>query len=73
MARIRTLVVLGSGPGIGVSIASLWAQHGFENIALLARDAGRFQIDARSVSEAAAAVEKTVNVKMWTVDLNNST
>jgi NAD(P)-dependent dehydrogenase (short-subunit alcohol dehydrogenase family) len=72
MAGSRTLVILGSGPGIGVSIASLWAKHGFEKVALLARDSARLQTDSKSVSEAAGAAKKAVEVKTWSVDLTDS-
>lgn len=72
MAGGRTLVVLGSGPGIGVSIASPWVKHGFEKVALLARDSVRLENDSKSVSEAAGAAGKAVEVKTWSVDVNNS-
>ncbi|KAE9380072.1 putative NADP(+)-dependent dehydrogenase [Stipitochalara longipes BDJ] len=72
MASGRTLVVLGSGPGIGVSVASLWAKNGFEKVALLARDSARLKIDSRTVSEAAGAVGKFVEVQTWSVDLTNT-
>jgi hypothetical protein len=62
MAGTRTLVVLGSRPGIGVSIASLWAKHGFEKVALLARDPARLQNDSKSLSEAVAAAKRAMEV-----------
>lgn len=45
------LVVVGSGPGIGVHVAAAFASHGFEKIILLSRNAARLIQDAESVKE----------------------
>ena len=48
----NTLVVIGSGPGIGLSTASLFASHGF-SIALISRNAERLQSDVTAVQKSA--------------------
>ncbi|GME24785.1 putative short-chain alcohol protein [Neofusicoccum parvum] len=45
------IVVVGSGPGIGVHVASIFASRGFKKIILLSRDAARLSQDAASVKE----------------------
>jgi len=49
----KTLVLLGSGPGIGVATSSHFASHGFNTIILLSRTASRLRDDAKSVRAAA--------------------
>ncbi|KAI9664054.1 MAG: hypothetical protein M1821_007545 [Bathelium mastoideum] len=46
----NVLVVIGSGPGIGVSTASLFASHGF-SIALVSRNAERLSSDVTAVEK----------------------
>ncbi|KAL1625121.1 hypothetical protein SLS56_007466 [Neofusicoccum ribis] len=45
------IVVVGSGPGIGVHVATIFASRGFKKIILLSRDAARLSQDAASVKE----------------------
>lgn len=52
MGSNKNIIVLGSGPGIGVATASHFAAQGF-NIALVSRNAQRLQDDAAKVSKAA--------------------
>ncbi|KAK7917129.1 NADP(+)-dependent dehydrogenase [Apiospora marii] len=67
----RLLVLIGSGPGIGVATASLFASKGF-SVALLSRNAERLQEDAAKVrSSAAAAGEDKVKVETFPVDAAN--
>jgi NAD(P)-dependent dehydrogenase (short-subunit alcohol dehydrogenase family) len=40
------LVIFGSGPGIGVHVASRFARGGFEKVVLVSRDAARLRNDA---------------------------
>lgn len=55
-----SLVIVGSGPGIGVTTAALFAKNGFTKIALLARNGSRLPSDAATVSKAApSATVKT--------------
>jgi NAD(P)-dependent dehydrogenase (short-subunit alcohol dehydrogenase family) len=69
----RLIVVLGSGPGIGVGVASYFAAKGFNRVALLSRNAERLSVDAESVHSAvkdAGASETTV--KTYPVDVADS-
>jgi len=69
----RLIVVLGSGPGIGIGVASLFASRGFSRVALLSRNAERLQTDAKSVLGAVNGSEShSVNVKTYSVDLADS-
>jgi short-subunit dehydrogenase len=45
----KTAVVFGSGPGIGISVASSFAVHGFNHIVLLSRNAERLQSDKNTI------------------------
>jgi NAD(P)-dependent dehydrogenase (short-subunit alcohol dehydrogenase family) len=67
----RTLLVLGSGPGIGVGVASVFGIRGFTHIALVARDAERLKQDQQSVLDAVKESGNTVDVKTWACDLTN--
>lgn len=69
----RTLVVLGSGPGIGVAIASAFAVRGFTHIALLSRDATRLSQDEDTVLTAIQERGYTSRVQTWAVDLCDTT
>jgi len=55
--RHGALVVFGSGPGIGVHVASRFARGGFEKVILLSRDAARLRDDAFIVYSNAPQVE----------------
>ena len=70
----KTLVVVGSGPGVGVSTAShLAAQaHKFENVALISRDGSRLPKDRETVLSYAKQRGKTVNVQIWSCDVANT-
>jgi NAD(P)-dependent dehydrogenase (short-subunit alcohol dehydrogenase family) len=72
MASAQTLVVIGSGPMIGVSTASLFAARKFSNIALVSRDPTRLSQDRDSVIAAAAAAGRTVDVRTWSVDIKDT-
>jgi short-subunit dehydrogenase len=65
MSTDRSILVLGSGPGIGVGVASYFAEKGFSTIALLSRNASRLQEDAATVLKTAPSAE----VKTYTADL----
>ncbi|KAK3384690.1 hypothetical protein B0T24DRAFT_518643 [Lasiosphaeria ovina] len=66
----RSLVLIGSGPGIGVSVASLFAAKRFGKVVLIARRAEQLAADKRAV-EAAAVTEGLlqVRVKTYAVDV----
>lgn len=48
------LIVFGSGPGVGVGVATLFAERGFEKIILLSRNATRLADDAEKIRSARA-------------------
>ena len=55
--RHGALVIFGSGPGIGVHVASRFAREGFAKVILLSRDADRLRSDAFIVYSNAPQVE----------------
>ncbi|KAF9892058.1 hypothetical protein FE257_002464 [Aspergillus nanangensis] len=67
----RTLLLIGSGPGIGGSVASLFAQRYFDRVALFARTASQLQKDREAVLSAAATASRPVDVQTWQVDIAN--
>lgn len=67
MPPTRTIVVFGSGPGIGNHVASEFVSHGFNHVILLARNEQRLKDeDAAFVSKASS------NVKVDTLALDLS-
>lgn len=66
-----TLVVFGSGPGIGIAVAKLFAQKHFDRIALCARNAQRLASEKAEVEDAAKKVGRTVEVFTYPTDLSN--
>jgi short-subunit dehydrogenase len=48
----RTLIILGSGPGIGVSVAKTFCVRGFTHVALVSRDKKRLDQDEDDVLDA---------------------
>ena len=72
MASTQTLVLIGSGPMIGVSAASLFATRKFSNIALISRDPARLSNDRDSVLLAAKAAGKNINVRTFAADIKNT-
>lgn len=66
MSDSKLLIMLGSGPGIGVGVSKLFASRGFNKIALLSRNSERLQTDAESVKKAA---NPDAEVKTYPVDL----
>jgi short-subunit dehydrogenase len=72
MTSPQTLVLIGSGPMIGVSSASLFATRKFSNVALISRDLTRLEQDRDSVLSAARAAGKNVNVRIFATDIKNT-
>jgi NAD(P)-dependent dehydrogenase (short-subunit alcohol dehydrogenase family) len=68
----QTLVLIGSGPGIGVSVASLFAARKFDTIALISRSQSRLQDDRSIVLKAAEKAGRKVDVKLFAVDITSS-
>ena len=68
----KTLVVLGSGPGIGVAVARAFAVRGFTHVALVARDKSRLEKeDQEQVLDAIQERGYTCQVKTWQCDLTD--
>lgn len=68
MTSGRTLLVVGSGPGIGRAVASIFASKRYTNIVLLARR-------LESLKQEQAAIETVtpgINVKTYAVDVTDS-
>lgn len=62
----KTLIVIGSGPGIGRSVTTLFAKKRYNNVALIARRAEQLKLEQKAVEE---AVNSGVNVKTYAVDV----
>ncbi|QDS74738.1 hypothetical protein FKW77_000988 [Venturia effusa] len=67
MSAARTIVVFGSGPGIGRSVAQEFASNGFTHVILLARHHGRLHQDKTAVEKCV----KDIKVDVLTVDLSD--
>lgn len=65
MSETRTIVVFGSGPGIGRSVAQEFASNGFNHAILLARHHARLHQDKMAVEKSS----KDVKVDVLTVNL----
>jgi short-subunit dehydrogenase len=69
----ETLVVIGSGPGIGVSTASLFALRKFNKVALISRDKKRLEQDQETVlSFVSSKNNREIDVKTWSKDITKS-
>jgi NAD(P)-dependent dehydrogenase (short-subunit alcohol dehydrogenase family) len=66
------LLVVGSGPGIGVSTASLFAQKKFDKIALISRDKSRLSQDRDTILQSVKATDRKVEVETWSVDITDT-
>ncbi|KAL3960027.1 hypothetical protein ACCO45_005144 [Purpureocillium lilacinum] len=66
----RLLVVIGSGPGIGVHVASAFATRGFNRVALVARNQAKLNSD-RATIEKAAAAGASVQVGTYATDITD--
>ncbi|PPJ55986.1 hypothetical protein CBER1_03585 [Cercospora berteroae] len=67
----RTLVVLGSGPGIGVAVAQAFSARGFTHIALVSRNAERLKEDQDKVLDRIQERGSSCQVKTWTCDISD--
>ncbi|KAJ9602161.1 hypothetical protein H2200_013281 [Cladophialophora chaetospira] len=63
----KLLVIVGTGPGIGLSSATLFASKGF-NVALLSRNSDRLEAEVKTVE---AAGKDGVKVKSFPVDVSD--
>lgn len=71
MSTSPTLLVIGSGPGIGVSTAALFAQKRFERIALISRRSDRLAEDKATIATKVGSA-KNVDITTWAVDITDS-
>jgi NAD(P)-dependent dehydrogenase (short-subunit alcohol dehydrogenase family) len=67
----RVLLLLGSGPGIGLSVASCFARHHFTAVALIARTESQLANDRGAVLVAAAEAGREIEVRTWSVDISD--
>ncbi|KAI6818801.1 hypothetical protein KC315_g8934 [Hortaea werneckii] len=67
----KTLVVLGSGPGIGVQVACTFSVRGFTHIALVSRNAERLEKDWNRVLDAVQERGYSCQVKKWVCDISD--
>ncbi|KAL2810312.1 hypothetical protein BJX63DRAFT_423157 [Aspergillus granulosus] len=67
----RLLLLIGSGPGIGVSVASRFARGHFDAVALIARNPSQLSKDREAVLAAAADAGRDVTVQTWQVDIGD--
>lgn len=67
--RSPTLVLIGSGPGIGVAVASFFAQRKFNTVVLIARDSKRLIWDQQAVLRACHGVGRKVDVRLVAADV----
>jgi len=67
----KTLVVLGSGPGIGVQVACTFSVRGFTHVALVSRDKDRLQKDYDQVLDAVQERGYSCQVKTWVCDISD--
>lgn len=67
MAPHGTLLVVGSGPGIGVNVAKVFAERGFQRVILASRSDERLAKEVAEVESAAGSAE--VRVTATPIDL----
>jgi hypothetical protein len=65
----KLIVILGSGPGIGVGVASHFASQSFKRVALISRNAERLKKDAETVK--ANSGRTGLQVKTYAVDVGD--
>lgn len=65
----KTLLVLGSGPGIGIAVAKVFSVRGFTHVALVSRNKERLAQDEDSVLDAIQERGYSCRVKTWVCDI----
>ena len=73
-SKAPTLLVIGCGPGIGVSTASIFASKKFDKIALMSRDIKRLDQDRSIILNSLKSSNRAdqVEIKIWSVDITNT-
>ncbi|KAK0658490.1 hypothetical protein QBC41DRAFT_55667 [Cercophora samala] len=69
MSPGRTLLVLGSGPGIGRSVATLFASKRYNNVVLIARRAEQLEDEKKAVLK---TVGSQINVRTYAADVTHT-
>ncbi|KEY74718.1 hypothetical protein S7711_05467 [Stachybotrys chartarum IBT 7711] len=69
MASGKIMVVIGSGPGIGRSVTTLFAEKRYSTVALIARRAEQLEAEKKALEE---ALGDKVKVKMFALDVVDS-
>ncbi|KAK4174628.1 hypothetical protein QBC36DRAFT_242885 [Triangularia setosa] len=69
MSPGKTLLVLGSGPGIGRSVATLFASKRYTNVVLIARRAEQLEEEKKVVLK---SVSNQVNVRTYVADVTHT-
>lgn len=72
MSNLPTLLVIGSGPGIAVSTATLFGKNRFTRIALLSRSESRLKVDKQTITKSLSSSSE-VEIVTWNVDVTKST
>jgi len=65
----KTLVILGSGPGIGIAVAKVFSVRGFTHVALVSRNKDRLAEDEDNVLDAIQERGYSCRVKTWVCDI----
>ncbi|KAK4462650.1 hypothetical protein QBC42DRAFT_267354 [Cladorrhinum samala] len=65
----KTILVLGAGPGIGRSVASLFAAKRHHNVVLIARRAEQLEVEKKALEETAGS---QVKIKTYALDLTKT-
>lgn len=69
MASDKTLLVVGSGPGIGRSVSTLFASKRYGKVTLIARNAEQLKTEKAALEE---ALGDKVKVKTFALDVTDS-
>ena len=67
----KTLLVLGSGPGIGIAVAKVFSVRGFTHVALVSRNKERLAQDEDGVLDAIQERGYSCRVKTWVCDISD--
>jgi NAD(P)-dependent dehydrogenase (short-subunit alcohol dehydrogenase family) len=67
----KTLVILGSGPGIGIAVAKVFSVRGFTHVALVSRNKERLAQDEDNVLDAIQERGYSCRVKTWVCDISD--
>ncbi|CAL3964601.1 unnamed protein product [Diplocarpon coronariae] len=69
-SKAPALLLVGSGPGIGLATALLFARRKFPKVALISRSAERLATEAETIKP--SVTDRDVSVNTWAVDITDS-